>query len=266
MPLITVNEKRIHYADWKPDGDARETFVFTHGLGSSQNFYAAVAPILVKDGFRCIAYDTTGSARSPYTQVEQSVESLAEDVIALMDALGVSKAVHAGHSMGGIVSATLAANHSDRIVATIWIGPVYPSPGVAGFIQKRIDAVEAEGMESMANTVPYAAPAANAPTIARLFIREVLLAQDPAGYVSNCRVITSAVRPPYEKIKIPLLLIAGEEDKSASLEGCEKMFDEVSTESGEKRMVVMKGVGHWQCVEAPEETAKLILEFYHAIQ
>lgn len=96
MPLITVGSKRLHYADWRQEGDKeeRETFVCTHGLGSSQNYYAAVAQALVKDGFRCIAYDTTGAGRSPYTFDEQSVESMSQDVINLMDTLGISKAVH----------------------------------------------------------------------------------------------------------------------------------------------------------------------------
>ena len=95
MPLIRVNGKHLHYGDWKPaDDNVRETFVFTHGLGSSQNYYAAVVQPLIKDGFRCVAYDTTGAGRSPYTQIEQSVSSMADDVIGLMDALGVSKAVH----------------------------------------------------------------------------------------------------------------------------------------------------------------------------
>ena len=145
--------------------------------------------------------------------------------------------------MGGMVSAQLAANHPDRIVACIWIGPVYPSPEVAAIFSKRIELVSKDGMEAMANTIPYMAPAANAPALARVFIREVLLAQDPAGYISNCRVIAQAERPPYEKVQVPLLLLAGEEDKSAPLKGCKRMFDEVKTEAGEKRMVVMKGVG-----------------------
>lgn len=94
MPHILVNNKRIHYTDYKPEGEARETFIFTHGLGSSQNYYGAVVPHFTKNGFRCITYDNTGAGRSPVTFVEQNVPSISEDVIALLDALGVDKAVH----------------------------------------------------------------------------------------------------------------------------------------------------------------------------
>jgi pimeloyl-ACP methyl ester carboxylesterase len=75
-----------------------------HGLGSSQNYYSAVAQSLVASGFRCITFDNTGAGRSTYTFVEQSIETLAEDVIGILDALDVKKAVFVGHSMGGYVS------------------------------------------------------------------------------------------------------------------------------------------------------------------
>jgi pimeloyl-ACP methyl ester carboxylesterase len=101
MPFLQLGYKRIHYADLKPEGSVREIFIFMHGLGSTQDYYHALTPGLVAKGFRCIIFDNTGAGRSPYTFVEQSIQSLADDVIGLLDALGVSKAVFVGHSMGG---------------------------------------------------------------------------------------------------------------------------------------------------------------------
>lgn len=163
-----------------------------------------------------------------------------------------------------IVGAHLAADRSDRVVAAILIGPVYPNEGVVPVFEKRIQTVEKEGMEPMANTIPYAALAQKASPLARSFIRELLLSQDPAGYCSNCRVIINARPPDYGKIAVPVLILAGEEDKSAPLEGCQRMFEEIGT--GEKKLEIMKGVGHWHCIEAFEEVGKQILAFYHEIQ
>lgn len=101
MPFLQLGYKRIHYTDLQPkDGKARETFICTHGLGSSQDYYYAIALGLQAHHFRCIIFDTTGAARSPYTQIEQSVESLSEDVIGIMDELKVTKAIVVGHSLG----------------------------------------------------------------------------------------------------------------------------------------------------------------------
>lgn len=101
MPFLHLGYKRIHYADLKPEGHVRETFIFMHGLGSSQNYYHAVAQGLLASGFRCIIFDNTGAGRSPYTFVEQSIQTLGDDIIGILDALGVVKAVLVGHSMGG---------------------------------------------------------------------------------------------------------------------------------------------------------------------
>lgn len=163
-----------------------------------------------------------------------------------------------------IVAAHLAAERSDRIVAAVLIGPVYPNPNMVAIFEKRIETVEKEGMQPMADSIPSAAVGQNASPLAKAFIRELLLGQDPAGYVSNCRVIVQAKPPNYSKINVPILILAGEEDKSAPLEGCKKMFGEIGT--SEKRMEIMQGVGHWHCLEAFEQVVTLILAFYDEIQ
>ncbi|KAJ4303657.1 hypothetical protein N0V90_002558 [Kalmusia sp. IMI 367209] len=265
MPFLQLGYKKIHYTDLKPDrDDARETLIFVHGLGSSQDYYHAVASGLQAHNFRCITFDNTGAGRSPYTQIEQSIQSLADDVIGILDALGVPKAIVVGHSMGGIVGAHLAAERSDRVVAAILIGPVYPNEGVVPVFEKRIQTVEREGMEPMANSIPNAAVGKKASWLTKSFIRELLLSQDPAGYCSNCRVIINAKPPNYGKIAVPILILAGDEDKSAPLEGCQRMFEEIGT--GEKKLEVMKGIGHWHALEAFEGVGQQILSFYHDIQ
>lgn len=264
MPFLTIGYKRLHYTDHAPVTGPRETLVLHHGLGSSQNFYAPVAPALTAAGFRVVTFDATGAGRSPYTQVEQSVATLAADVLALLDGLAIPKAIVGGHSMGGLVAAHLAAAAPDRVVAAVLIGPVYPSAAVAKVFEKRIETVKRDGMEPMANTIPAGATAAGASPLARAFIRELLLAQDKWGYVSNCRVIANAVRPAYEKIAVPVLLLAGEEDKSAPLDMCKKQFAEIGSE--EKSMEVLPGVGHWHCIEAPGLVSEKIIDFYKQIQ
>ncbi|KAF2030846.1 alpha/beta-hydrolase [Setomelanomma holmii] len=264
MPFLRIGYKRIHYADLKPEGTAQETLIFMHGLGSSQDYYYAVTQVLVSKGFRCIIFDNTGAGRSPYTFIEQSIQSLADDIIGILDALEVSKAVVVGHSMGGIVGAHLAAEYSERIVAAVLIGPVYPSANAGPIFEKRIETVTKEGMQPMADTIPHAAVGKKASSLAKAFIRELLLGQDPAGYCSNCRVIVNAKPPNYSKINIPVLILAGDEDKSAPLEGCKKMFEEIGT--SEKKLEIMQGIGHWHCLEAFEEVSSLIEAFYHEIQ
>ena len=63
-------------------------------------------------------------------------------------------------------------------------------------------------------------------------------------------------------IEMPTLMVAGEEDKSAPLAGCEEIYKRTG---GEKSMEVVKGVGHWSCIEDPESIAKLIGAFVEKV-
>lgn len=93
MPILELGYKRIHYTDYEPQGQVRGTVLFTHGLGSTQNYYTPIIPVLLQDNFRCITYDKTGAGRSPYTFVQQTIETLARDAMGILQILHVSKAI-----------------------------------------------------------------------------------------------------------------------------------------------------------------------------
>lgn len=232
-----------------------------HGLGSSNNYYTGTIPTLTTAGYRCITYDLPGSALTKYTYLPSSVARLAKDVIDLMDALDIRTATFVGHSMSGMTGPALAATYPDRINALILVGPVWPSEAGAKIFDDRIDKVAKGGMETMADVVPFTAVGSKALAVHKAFIRELVLGMEPVGYIGLCRVIAGAWKEgiKYGDVKAPTLVIAGEEDKSAPLDGCEKIIEALGSQT--KELSVMKGVGHWHCVEAPENTAELITGF-----
>lgn len=146
MPFLKAGIHTLHYFDSHPAGPPTPTgltFIFIHGLGSSQNYYFPVIPAL--SDHRCLLIDTYGSGRSPYTNDPVSIPSIAQDVIGALDVLNVSKAVVVGHSMGGLVVMELGARHSDRIAGVVAIGPTHPSETLVSVMSKRADTVS-EGM------------------------------------------------------------------------------------------------------------------------
>ena len=80
-------------------------------------------------------------------------------------------------------------------------------------------------MEAVADSIPAAATGSKANTTHRAFIRTHLLSQSPEGYNSLCQVILTAELPKYDQIKCALLVIAGEEDKTATIEGVNDIID-----------------------------------------
>lgn len=147
MPYIEVNQKRLNYSDSHPNGPpvGGLTYIFIHGLGSSQNYYGGVIPHITPN-HRCIAIDTYGSGRSAFTGLSQSIDTIADDVVKLMDRLKVSKAVLVGHSMGGTTALQFAAKYGDRVVMVVAIGPVHPTASTGQVFEKRIQIVS-EGMQ-----------------------------------------------------------------------------------------------------------------------
>lgn len=114
-------------------------------------------------------------------------------------------------------------------------------------------------MDAMANTIPSAATGPATTPLMKAIIREMLLGQSVEGYVLNCRAIEEAVPPKYADVKVPVLIIAGEEDKSAPVKGCEYILRELGSQ--DKKLEVLDGVGHWHCVEAPERVGELVKAF-----
>ncbi|KAK4891466.1 hypothetical protein LTR27_009961 [Elasticomyces elasticus] len=261
MPYASLSTgHRVHYHDTnqsEPDrGGDRPPIIMIHGLGSSQDFYMPVIPYL--SDYRCVALDSYGAARSKSQGEPLTIEQLAEDVVALLDLLNIEKAIIVGHSMGGTMVHIIAAAHPERVVGVVSIGPVNPSSVKPEVFQMRIDTVLQDGMEALANTVPTTATAAASTPLQRALIRELILNQDPKSYASHCKAIIDMKEPSggFEVVKVPALILAGEEGKSAPLEGCRYIYDHLGTD--DRELSVMGGVGHWHCTEAGEQVAKEI--------
>ncbi|EME40130.1 hypothetical protein DOTSEDRAFT_74834 [Dothistroma septosporum NZE10] len=230
-----------------------------HGLGSSQNYYVPVIGQPELEGHHCLALSTYGAAQSRSQGENLTLEQLADDVVAMMDHVKIRRAIIAGHSMGGSMAFTIAAKCPDRVAGVVGIGPVNPASVNPAVFRGRIDAVNKNGMEPLANSVPQAATNARSTPLQKAFIRELIMNQDPKAYASHCEVIVNMKDPGFELIKAPSLILAGDEDKSAPMEGCQYIQSHLGSQ--QKELKVLKGVGHWHCIEAPEQVAKEIAAF-----
>jgi pimeloyl-ACP methyl ester carboxylesterase len=143
MPSVSINGKSVFYTiDQIDDNPAKTTALLIHGLGSSSCFYKTITPSL-KSTARCISLDTPGSGLSGLGNSEQSISSIARDIIGLLDELQIrEKIVVVGHSMGGIIANYIAAEHPDRVKGVVLIGPVNPVPAMADVFSKRIEVVK----------------------------------------------------------------------------------------------------------------------------
>lgn len=122
-----------------------------------------------------------------------------------------------------------------------------------------------DGLEPLANTVPTAATGIDADDLRRAFVRSLILGTSNEGYISLCSVIAEAKQPDYGSIKVPLLILAGSDDKTAPLSSSEAIAKAYGTDESQKKVHVLNGVGHWHCIEDAEGVANVATHFIQGI-
>ncbi|RQS12124.1 alpha/beta fold hydrolase [Burkholderia sp. Bp8998] len=124
MNTITTNDGTLlYYKDW---GTGRPV-VFSHGWPLSADAWDAQMLFLVQHGFRVIAHDRRGHGRSSQPSQGNDMNTYADDLAALINALNLREATLVGHSTGGGEIARYIGRHgTERVAKAVLIGAVPP--------------------------------------------------------------------------------------------------------------------------------------------
>lgn len=116
MAYVTTKDGvEIFYKDWGPK-DAQVLF-FHHGWPLSSDDWDAQLLFFLNEGFRVVAHDRRGHGRSSQVWDGHDMDHYADDVAAVVQYLGIKKAIHIGHSTGGGEVAHYIARHGEENVA-----------------------------------------------------------------------------------------------------------------------------------------------------
>ena len=124
MPSITTKDgTQIYYKDW----GAGQPVVFSHGWPLSADAFEDQMFFLAERGYRCIAHDRRGHGRSSQPWNGNDMDTYADDLAALAEALDLKNAIHVGHSTGGGEVARYIGRHgTKRVAKAVLIGAVPP--------------------------------------------------------------------------------------------------------------------------------------------
>ncbi len=204
---------RIHYRLEGPEN--LPTLALLPSLGTDLSMYDAVAPLL-GTSFRLLRIDTRGHGGSDAPDGDYSLEGLAGDVLAVLDAAGIARASVCGTSLGGMVAMALAVRAPERVEALVLActsAKSDPAPW-----RERIATVRREGMAAIT-------PAVLGRWFPRAFVvrrpdvvetaRRRLLALDPAGYSGCCAAIRDLdLLAPLPAVRAPTLVVGGARDEA----------------------------------------------------
>lgn len=127
MGTMTTNDgTNIFYKDWGPR-DA-QPIMFHHGWPLCADDWDNQMLFFLAQGYRVIAHDRRGHGRSDQTDTGNDMDTYAADVAELVDALGLTGAVHIGHSTGGgEVARYVAGAEAGRVSKAILLAAVTPT-------------------------------------------------------------------------------------------------------------------------------------------
>jgi non-heme chloroperoxidase len=121
--ITTKDGTQIYYKDW---GEG-QPIVFSHGWPLTADAWEDQMIYLASRGYRCIAHDRRGHGRSSQPWSGNEMDTYADDLLALVEALDLRKAIHVGHSTGGGEVARYLGRHGTaRAAKAVLIGAVPP--------------------------------------------------------------------------------------------------------------------------------------------
>ncbi|MEJ8573020.1 alpha/beta fold hydrolase [Microbaculum marinum] len=241
-------------------GQGDDTLVLVHELAGSLNSWDEFVG-LMPDDVRIVRYDLRGAGMSEKLKGTQDYDTLADDIAALVDHLGISGTVDVmGAAAGAGVAVRFATRHADRIGRLVLLAPALtvPEDRRAGG-RETADRVEKEGMRAVADIVlPQAFPGnlwrddrQKATALARWH------GADPEGYAAMYRALNNhGVIGDVEKIACPTLVLAGEHDPFNRPDRLSAIADRIP----DCRFEVIDA-GHFAAVQSPQTLPAVVTGF-----
>lgn len=122
MPTVSIGDAELYYEE----AGVGPPLLLVPGLSGLGSFWAAQVAHFAMD-YRVVTHDHRGAGHSTHSRIRYSVEQMAEDVLRLMDKLGIDRAHVVGHSTGGAIGQVIAQDHPQRlrtlVLSATWSGP-----------------------------------------------------------------------------------------------------------------------------------------------
>jgi pimeloyl-ACP methyl ester carboxylesterase len=235
--------------------------VLTHGFADSAALWALNVPALTEAGYRVITWDMLGHYRTaaPEDFGRYTQEAVVDDLKALVDHLGIKKAVFGGHSLGGYTSMRFWEKYPEYVTGLILsgTGPGYRNPeGLKWWTDNRLrvaEELESRGLETWLD--------ARAERLGRIPDETPVkhLARGVAWVSKGVMVNPPLVDP--AKMDVPVLAIVGDRDEPFL-----NSTDYVANKAKNARKVVVTEARHPAMADQPEQWNRAVIEFLDSIE
>jgi 3-oxoadipate enol-lactonase len=265
MPKTTSNGIELYY---EIHGEG-QPLILISGLGYSLWQWHKMVPFLAEH-FKVITFDNRGVGLSDKPSGPYTAQMLAADTAGLLDALGIERAVVAGHSMGGFVAQAMALEFSQKVeklvlCSTNFGGP-HHVPVTAEALKVLMD-VSSDPLTRFRNGLAVSTapgwPEKNPEMVQQWIEWRASNPIEAAPYQAQLAIglsllpETAAFESQLARIDVPTLILSGEHDKVVPPANAALLAERIAG----SKVVLFPDAGHFFPIEIPEAASRAIIEF-----
>ncbi|MEQ9348429.1 MAG: 3-oxoadipate enol-lactonase [Thalassospira sp.] len=257
LQVAPINGTHIHYSQTGPkDGPV---MVFANSLGTDLRIWDDVVGVLLQR-FNIVTYDKRGHGLSGIGDAPYDISLHANDLIGLLDHLGLNEVIICGLSVGGLIAQKVTEQQPQRVRGLI-LCDTAPKLGDYDGWNARIEAIKADGIEVLGDAIMerwLSQGFRKDRALETAMYRDMLVRTTAEGYIGTCVALRDGdLCEAAGKIAVPTLCICGSEDLATPPEVVREMASMIP----DAQFELIDGVGHLPCIETPELLTRLIDRF-----
>lgn len=248
VPTVKIKGRSVAYEEC----GTGKSIVFVHGACENSSFWNHQKTL--QDRYRVITLDLPGHGRSEPMEAEVLVRNYSEIVSEFIAKTCPDKAVLVGHSMGGAIALLNAIEHPQNLRAAVIVS-AGAKLGVLPSIREGLRTRFEETVRSVVGPRQFASKT-NLETI-RFVTNEILKCDSRVAAADYEACNSFDARQKLRSINLPILLVAGEEDKMTPVPWSVYLKENIS----KSKMVVLQEASHLPMLERPSDFNRHLNEF-----